>query len=86
MHQKIGKKTKFFFILILIILTSINNYNFNIQNVFNIKDIYVDGLSRKKNELIKNEIKEITRKNIFYKVKIIFLNLSERNDTEIFYC
>ena len=66
MHQQIDKKTKFFFYsLIIIILTSVNNYNFNKESVFNIKDIQVKGFSKKKNEQIKNDIKEITTKNIF---------------------
>ena len=66
MHQKIGRKIRLiFYILLILIITSINNYNFKIQHVFNIKHIYVDGLSKEKNELIKNEIKKILEKNIF---------------------
>ena len=83
MHRKIGRKTRLiFYILLIIIITSINNYNFKIQNVFNIKHIHVDGLSKEKNEAIKNEIKKILEKNIFFINKDYFSNLSERNDTE----
>ena len=66
MHQKKGKKNKFFlYSFILIVLTSINNYNFDIQNIFKIKHVYVSGLSQETNEMIKDEIKEIAGKNIF---------------------
>ena len=83
MHQKIGRKIRLiFYILLILIITSINNYNFKIQNVFNIKHIYVDGLSKEKNELIKNKIKKILEKNIFFISKDYFSSLSERNDTE----
>ena len=83
MHQQIDKKTKFFFYsLIIIILTSVNNYNFNKESVFNIKDIQVKGFSKKKNEQIKNDIKEITTKNIFFINNDYFLKLSERNDVK----
>tara|TARA_B100000242_G_scaffold292869_1_gene269336 strand:+ start:1485 stop:2042 length:558 start_codon:yes stop_codon:yes gene_type:complete len=44
----------------------------------------VDGLSKEKNELIKNEIKKILEKNIFFISKDYFSSLSERNDTEYF--
>ncbi len=85
MHRKIGRKIRLiFYILLILIITSINNYNFKIQNVFNIKHIYVDGLSKEKNELIKNEIKKILEKNIFFISKDYFSSLSERNDTEYF--
>ncbi len=83
MHQKIDKKTKFFFYsLIIIILTSVNNYNFNNESIFNIQNIHVQGLSKKKNQQIKNDIKEITTKNIFYINNNYFLKLSERNDVK----
>ena len=85
MHRKIGRKIRLiFYILLILIITSINNYNFKIQNMFNIKHIYVDGLSKEKNELIKNEIKKILEKNIFFISKDYFSSLSERNDTEYF--
>ena len=55
MHQKIDKKIKLiFYIFLIIILTSINNYNFKIQNIFNIKYIHIDGLSKEKNENLLN--------------------------------
>tara|TARA_Y100000816_G_scaffold288723_1_gene273822 strand:+ start:1536 stop:2210 length:675 start_codon:yes stop_codon:yes gene_type:complete len=83
MHQKTDKKIKLiFYIFLIIILTSINNYNFKIQNIFNIKYIYIDGLSKEKNEIVKNEIKRILEKNIFFINRDYFSKLIERNDTE----
>ena len=83
MHRKIGKKIRLiFYILLIIILTSINNYNFEIQNIFKIKHIHVNGFSKEKNELVKNEFKKIFEKNIFFISKNYFSKLSERNDTE----
>ena len=59
MHRKTGKKIKlFFYSLLIIILTSTNNYDFNSQNIFNIKYIDVNGFYKKKNQLIKNQIKK----------------------------
>ena len=83
MHQKTDKKIKLiFYIFLIIILTSINNYNFKIQNIFNIKYIYIDGLSEKKNEIVRNEIKTLLGENIIFINRKIFSKLIERNDTE----
>ena len=82
MHQKVGRKTRLIFYILLLMITSINNYNFKIQSVFNIKHIHVDGLSKEKNESIKSEIKKILEKNIFFISKDYFSNLHKRNDTE----
>lgn len=82
MHRKIGRKTRLIFYILLIMITSINNNNFKIQSVFNIKYIHVDGLSKEKNESIKSEIKKILEKNIFFISKDYFSYLHERNDTE----
>ena len=49
MHQKTGKKINlFFYSLLIMILTSTNNYGLNSQNIFNIKYIDVNGFSKKK--------------------------------------
>ena len=49
MHQKIGKKIKFFFYsLLIIILTSTNNYKLINKNIFNIKYISVEDFRKKK--------------------------------------
>ena len=83
MHQKIDKKTKFFFYsLLIIILTSINNYNFINQNLFKIKYIDVNGFSIDKNLLIKNQINKIYEKNIFFINKENFSKMIYRDDTK----
>tara|TARA_B100000963_G_scaffold351849_1_gene364103 strand:+ start:1337 stop:2011 length:675 start_codon:yes stop_codon:yes gene_type:complete len=83
MHQKKGKKIRlFFYSLLLTILTSINNYNFNYKNVFQIQYIYVDGFSEKKNELIRNDVDRFYKKNIFFIKKEFFSELINRHDTK----
>ena len=83
MHRKIGKKIRLtLYSLLIIILTSIYNYNFKIHEIFNIKYIYVDGLTKEKNEIVKNEIKKILKKNILFINKDYFSKLIERSDTE----
>ena len=83
MHQKTGKKINlFFYSLLIIILTSTNNYGLNSQNIFNIKYIDVNGFSKKKNQLIKNQIKKIHNENIFFINKDYFSELINRNDTK----
>ena len=83
MHLKIDKKLNFFFYTSLIILlTSINNYNLKYKNTFNIKDIEVNGFSIEKNLQIKNQIKNILGKNIFFLRKEYFIKLIERNDVK----
>ena len=81
MHQKISKKIKFFFYsLLIIILTSTNNYKLLNKNIFNIKYISVEGFSEEKNELIKNKIKNLYEKNILFISKNYFKDLLNRND------
>ena len=76
MHLKIDKKFNYLiYCLIILFLTSINNYNFYNKKIFNINIVEVTGFSVKKNNLIKNEIKNILGKNIFFIKKIILKNL-----------
>ena len=82
MHLKKGKKNKFFYILLIIFLTSTNNYNFKSNNLFGVKNIIVKGLTSEKNIIIKNEINFILGKNIFFLNKNYFTNLLDRNDTK----
>ena len=86
MHQKIGRKIKLFFYgLLIIILTSINNYNFISQNIFDIKYVDVSGFSNEKNQLIKKEIKKIYNKNILIINKDFFSELINRHDIKYVY-
>ena len=81
MHLKTGKKFKFFLYGVLVIfLTSTNNYNYKISESFRINYVYINGFSDKKNNLIKKEIKEVLKKNIFFLDNGYFVKLIERND------
>ena len=83
MLLKIDKHFRFFtYFIIVIFLTSINNYNLYNKKIFNIDKVEVNGLSEKKNIMIKNEIKNILGKNIFLIKKNYFKKLFNRNDTK----
>ena len=83
MLLKIDKHFRFFtYFIIVIFLTSINNYNLYNKNIFNIDRVEVNGFSEKKNIIIKNEIKNILGKNIFLIKKNYFKKLFNRNDTK----
>ena len=77
MHLKIDKNFRFFtYCLIILFLTSINNYNLYDKKIFYIDKVEVNGFSENKNILIKKEIKNILNKNIFFiekKILKIFL-------------
>ena len=83
MHLKIDKKFNYLIYgLIILFLTSINNYNFYNRKIFNINIVEVTGFSVKKNTIIKNEIKNIQGKNIFFIKKNYFKKFIDRNDTK----
>ena len=83
MHLKIDKNFRFFtYCLIILFLTSINNYNLYDKKIFYIDKVEVNGFSEKKNIIIKNEIKNILGKNIFLIKKNYFKKLFNRNDTK----
>tara|TARA_B100000963_G_C22614615_1_gene666657 strand:- start:934 stop:1608 length:675 start_codon:yes stop_codon:yes gene_type:complete len=83
MHLKIDKNFRYFtYCLMIIFLTSINNFNLYNKKIFKIDKIEVNGFSNKKNTLIKNEIKNIIGKNIFFIKKNYFKNFFDRNDTK----
>ena len=83
MLLKIDKHFRFFiYFIIVIFLTSINNYNLYNKKIFNIDRVEVNGFSEKKNIMIKNEIKNILGKNIFLIKKNYFKKLFNRNDTK----
>ena len=81
MHLLKDKKYKFIFYgLLVLFLTSTNNYNFISVNIFSVKHIYVSGLSNDKNKIINDQIKNIKGKNIFFLKKDYFMKLTNRND------
>ncbi len=83
MHQKTGKKFRFFiYCLIILLLTSINNYNFYNKKIFKIDQVEVKGFLKSKNTLIKDEINYLLGMNIFFVKKSYFKKLINRNDTK----
>ena len=83
MHLKIDKKFNYLIYgLIILFLTSINNYNFYNKKIFNIDVVEVTGFSVKKNTIIKNEIKNVQGMNIFFIKKDFFKKFIDRNDTK----
>ena len=83
MHLKIDKNFRFFtYCLIILFLTSINNYNLYDKKIFYIDKVEVNGFSENKNILIKKEIKNILNKNIFFIEKNYFKDFFNRNDTK----
>tara|TARA_B100000989_G_scaffold291832_1_gene266869 strand:+ start:3074 stop:3748 length:675 start_codon:yes stop_codon:yes gene_type:complete len=78
-----GKKYNFiFYILLIVFLTSTNNYNLINVNLFSIKHIHVSGFSNEKNKSITDQIEDIAEKNIFFLEKNYFKKLFDRNDTK----
>lgn len=81
MHlKKDNKLILFFYVLIILFLTTISNYNFYNKKIFTIKYIDINGLSEKKNLSIKNEIQNIIGKNIILVKKNNFNKIMYRND------
>ena len=66
----------------MLFLTSINNYNFYNKKIFNIDIVEVTGFSVKKNNMIKNQIKNVDGENIFFIKKRYFKKFIDRNDTK----
>ena len=66
MLQKIDKKKYiFFYLIILIILSSIHNSNFKYNNFFTIKKIEVVGLNKTDNSFLENKLANLVGSNIF---------------------
>ena len=56
MHLKTNKRFNYlFYITLIIILSSTNNYNFYNKNLFKIKKLEVTGFSKEKNMILKKE-------------------------------
>ena len=81
MPQKKGNKLNFIlYILLILALSSINNYNK--KNIFIIKHISVNGFSDEKNKIVKNDVQTIFGKNIIFLEKNNFEKFINRNDTK----
>ena len=80
MHQKSGnKKLIIFYIFLIFLLSSINNYNFNISNFFKIKNIIVSGMSNDKNFKFQSNLNFLLGENIFF-LNDNFYNYFDKNN------
>jgi len=80
MHQKLGnKKLITFYIFLIFLLSSINNYNLNIGNFFRIKNIFVNGMSGDKNLKVESNLTFLLEQNIFF-LKDDIYNYFDKNN------
>ena len=81
MHQKLGnKKLITFYIFLIFLLSSINNYNLNISNFFKIKNIVVNGMSNDKNLKFETNLNFLLGENIFFLKDNIYIYFDKNND------
>ena len=81
MHQLKGKfKYIYVYILLFFILSSINNYNFILENPFKIKKIDVSGLDENNNIIVEQYFDSVLGKNILYLNTNFNEYLDQRND------
>ena len=83
MLQQIDKKKKIsIYILLLFLLSTVNNLSLNNSEYLKlkIKNIYVTGLSEEKNLKISEDLKELIFKNIFFIDRNFFENFFEKNN------
>lgn len=85
MHQKLGnKKLITFYIFLIFLLSSINNYNLNISNFFKIKNIVVNGMSNDKNLKVESNLNFLLGENIFFLKDNIYNYFDKNNDVKNF--
>ena len=85
MHQKLGnKKLITFYIFLIFLLSSINNYNLNISNFFKIKNIIVSGMSNDKNFKFQSNLNFLLGENIFFLNDNIYNYFDRNNDVKNF--
>ena len=78
--KKGNKLNIILYTVLILILSSINNYNY--KNIFLIKNVKVDGLSDEKNKIVKKDVQNLFNKNIIFLNKKNFEKLNNRNDTK----
>ena len=69
MLRSINRQNKYFFyLLLLILLSNINNLNLKLftSTLFQIKNIKIDGLNNKYENILKEQFKNILNQNIFF--------------------
>ena len=85
MHQKLGnKKLITFYIFLIFLLSSINNYNLNISNFFKIKNIVVNGMSNDKNLKVESNLNFLLGENIFFLKDNIYNYFDKNSDIKNF--
>ncbi len=85
MHQKLGnKKLITFYIFLIFLLSSINNYSLNISNFFKIKNIVVNGMSKDKNLKVESNLNFLLGENIFFLKDNIYNYFDRNNDVKNF--
>ena len=85
MHRKLGnKKLITFYIFLIFLLSSINNYNLNIGNFFRIKNIFVNGMSGDKNLKVESNLTFLLEQNIFFLKDDIYNYFDKNNDVKNF--
>lgn len=85
MHQKLGnKKLITFYIFLIFLLSSINNYNLKISNFFKIKNIVVNGMSNDKNLKVESNLNFLLGENIFFLKDNIYNYFDKNNDVKNF--
>ena len=85
MHQKLGnKKLITFYIFLIFLLSSINNYSLNIGNFFKIKNIVVNGMSNDKNLKVESNLNFLLGENIFFLKDNIYNYFDKNNDVKNF--
>ncbi len=85
MHQKLGnKKLITFYIFLIFLLSSVNNYNLSISNFFKIKNIVVNGMSNDKNLKVESNLNFLLGENIFFLKDNIYNYFDKNNDVKNF--
>ena len=83
MHQEIDKKNKIlFYMLLFILLTSINNDSFlkRINSLLKIDNIEIQGLSKSENHQLSSKFKLLLFQNIFLVNNESFKNILDKNN------
>ena len=78
--KKGNKLNIILYTVLILILSSINNYNY--KNIFIIKNIKVNGLSDKKNKIVLDNLQTLLGDNIIFLDKKKFEIFINRNDTK----
>ncbi len=79
MHQRTSKKI-FIYILLFLILVTINNFNLTRNNFYKINNIEVKGFSINENEKFSKYLENLKNKNLFYLKKSEIINQIYSNE------